>query len=151
MPITALCHIEMAGELVTLRTVVSSIVEFMLGHLPDETFQVEVVDELVAEFRKLEERRSRLERPGVRIYDLLLGPPSGRARLARQLGAELAAQREVDAELEALWTLVVRVRDLVLDWADGPSSLAVSLSMVVELLEGWVDATAANEVRWVTR
>jgi hypothetical protein len=39
----------------------------------------------------------------------------------------------------------------VLDWADGPSSLAVSLSMVVELLEGWVDATAANEVRWVTR
>jgi hypothetical protein len=57
----------------------------------------------------------------------------------------------VDAELEALWTLVVRVRDLVLDWADGPSSLAVSLSMVVELLEGWVDATAANEVRWVIR
>jgi hypothetical protein len=34
---------------------------------------VEVVDELVAEFRKLEERWSRLERLSMRIYNLLLG------------------------------------------------------------------------------
>jgi hypothetical protein len=38
----------------------------------------------------------------------------------------------------------------VLDWADGPSSLAASLSMTAELLEGWVDVTAANEVHWGT-
>jgi hypothetical protein len=58
MQIAALHHTEMAQELATLWTVVSSIVEFMLGCSPDETFWVEVVDELVAEFWKLEEWRS---------------------------------------------------------------------------------------------
>jgi hypothetical protein len=43
----------------------------------DETLWVEVVDELTAEFQKLEEWCLRLERPGVRICDLLLGPPYG--------------------------------------------------------------------------
>jgi hypothetical protein len=40
----------------------------------------------------------------------------------------------VDAELEALWTLVARVQDLVLHNVDGPSSLTASLYMMVELL-----------------
>jgi hypothetical protein len=53
--------------------------------------------------------------------------------------------------LEALWTSVARVWDLVLDNIDGPSSLAVSLSMVAELLEGQIDATTANGVCWGTR
>jgi hypothetical protein len=111
------------------------------------------VDELVAKFRKLEERCSWLERPGVRIYDLLLGPPSDRAHLANclddaagQLGVELAAWREVDADLEALRTLATWVRDLVLDRVDMPSSLAASLSTVAELLEGHVDTETANGV-----
>jgi hypothetical protein len=39
----------------------------------------------------------------------------------------------------------------VLDNADEPSSLAASLSVAVELLEGWVDFMAANGVRWGTR
>jgi hypothetical protein len=43
------------------------------------------MDELVAEFWKIEERLSRLEYPGMRIYDLLLGPPSGHARLVDHL------------------------------------------------------------------
>jgi hypothetical protein len=85
MWITALRHTEMAEELNVLQTTVSSAVEFALGRSPDETFRVEVVDELVAEFRKLEERFSRFEWPGTRIYDLLLGPPSGQARLADHL------------------------------------------------------------------
>jgi hypothetical protein len=68
-----------------------------------------------------------------------------------ELGAELAAQWEVDAELEALWTSATRVWDLVLDNIDGPSSLAASLSTVVELLEGWIDTAATNGVRWGTR
>jgi hypothetical protein len=55
MRITTLCHIEMAIDLAAIRMMVSSVVEFMLGHLPDETFRVEVVDKVVAEFRKLEE------------------------------------------------------------------------------------------------
>jgi hypothetical protein len=32
-----------------------------------------------------------------------------------------------------------------------PCSLAASLSTAVELLEGWVDATGTNRVRWGTR
>jgi hypothetical protein len=50
MWLAALCHTEMAIELDTLRTVVSSTVVLALGCSPDETFWVEVVDKLVAEF-----------------------------------------------------------------------------------------------------
>jgi hypothetical protein len=61
---------------------------------------------------------------------------------------ELAAWRESDAELEALWTSSARVRDLVLGSADGPSSLVVSMSVAAELLEGRINAAAASGVRW---
>jgi hypothetical protein len=37
---------------------------------------------------------------------------------------------------------------LVLDNADGPSSLTASMSTVAELLEGQIDAVFANRVRW---
>jgi hypothetical protein len=37
---------------------------------------------------------------------------------------------------------------MVLDNVDGLSSLAASLSTVVELLEGWINTAAANGVRW---
>jgi hypothetical protein len=50
----SLYHIDMAGELAILRTMVSSVVEFGLRCSPDETFCVEVVDELIDEFWKLE-------------------------------------------------------------------------------------------------
>jgi hypothetical protein len=139
----ALHHTLMAGELVTLRAAVSSTPESALGCSPDDTFCVEVVGALVAKFQKLEERCSRFERPAVRIYDQLLGPPSGQNQLADhldedtvQLGVKLAAQWEVDAELQALWTSATRVRNLVLDNTDGSSSLAASMSTAVELLEG---------------
>jgi hypothetical protein len=79
----------------------------------------------------------------MRIYDLLLGPPPSQARwadhlvvAARRLEVELAAQRQVDAELETLRISTTCVWDLVLGNVDGPSSLAASLSMVAELLEG---------------
>jgi hypothetical protein len=38
------------------------------------------------------------------------------------------------------------VQGLVLGSADGPSSLAASMSMAVELLEGWIKAVKANGV-----
>jgi hypothetical protein len=44
----------------------------------------------------------------------------------------------------------VWVQNLVLDRANGLSSLVASLSTVVELLKGRVDATAATGVRWGT-
>jgi hypothetical protein len=102
----------------------------------------------------MEDRRSQLERYAVRIYNLLLGLPPGRARLADHLDkavgdlrVELAARKEADAELEALQTSTAQVQDLVLGGADGPSSLAASMSAVVKMLEGRIDAAAANGVR----
>jgi hypothetical protein len=101
----------------------------------------------------MEERWSRLEQRTVRIYDLLLGPPPGQARLADhldeaigQLRVELSARWEVDPELEALQASAARVWDLVLGGTDGPSSMAASMSMVVELLEDRFDAATANRV-----
>jgi hypothetical protein len=89
----------------------------------------------------------------MRICDLLLGPPSGRARLVNhmdeateQLRLELATWWEADAWLEARRTSVARVRDLVLGSTVGPSSLAASMSMAAELLKGRIDTAAANGV-----
>jgi hypothetical protein len=50
----------MAMELVALRVAVISVAELVLGHSPNETFWVEIMDELVAQFRKMEELCSRL-------------------------------------------------------------------------------------------
>jgi hypothetical protein len=63
----AIRHTEMAGEPAALQASVSYAVVSALGHSSNDTFRVEVVGELVADFQKLEERRSRLERLGVRI------------------------------------------------------------------------------------
>jgi hypothetical protein len=61
-----------------------------------------------------------------------------------QLRVELAVRWEVDAKPETLRTLVVRVWDLVMDNANGLSSLALSLSTVVELLKGRINTMTAN-------
>jgi hypothetical protein len=55
MRIAALFHTEVAKELAMLWVVVSSAVELALGCSPDETFQLEVVGELDAEFLRLED------------------------------------------------------------------------------------------------
>jgi hypothetical protein len=57
----------------------------------------------------------------------------------------------VDAELETLRTSAARFRDLVLYGADELSFLVASLSTAVELLEGHINAVAANRVCWGTR
>jgi hypothetical protein len=74
MRTAALRHADVVKELAVLRVVVSSVAKLVLGHSLDETFQVEVMDELVAKFRRLEELCLWLERPGTRISNLLLGP-----------------------------------------------------------------------------
>jgi hypothetical protein len=108
----ALHHTKMAREPIVLQAAVSFTVESALGRSPDEIFRVGVVGEMVVEFKRLEEWCSRLERPAVRICDLLLGPPPGWAQLAdrqnevtRKLRVVLAARQEADAELEVLQTL----------------------------------------------
>jgi hypothetical protein len=50
MQIAALRHAKMAVEFVAFWVAVSFATEFTLGHLPNETFWVEVVDELIAKF-----------------------------------------------------------------------------------------------------
>jgi hypothetical protein len=105
----------------------------------------------------MEDPCSWLERPIARIYNLLLGTPPGQARLADQLDeaigqlrVELAPWWEADVELEALQTSATQVRDLVLGSTNGLSSLATSMSVPVELLEGRIDATAANGACWAS-
>jgi hypothetical protein len=85
MQLVALRHIEMVGELAVFQAVVSSAVESVLRRSPNNTARVVVVGELVTKFQKVEDRRSWLERPTARIYDLPLGPPPGRAWLADHL------------------------------------------------------------------
>jgi hypothetical protein len=158
MQFTTLRDTEMAGELTVLRAAVSSTVDLVLGRSPGETSQVEVVNELVAKFQRLEELSSRLEGFGAWIYTLLVGPPTRQARWAdhldeatRWLEVEMAKQHQVVTEQEALRTLAALARDLVLDDVNGPSSLAASLSMMVELLEGQIDTVAANRFHWRSR
>jgi hypothetical protein len=67
-------HTQMARELSALREVVSSTTELVLGHSPNETSQVEIMNELVDKFWRREELCSRLEGPSARIYDLFHGP-----------------------------------------------------------------------------
>jgi hypothetical protein len=114
MCLVALRHTEMAREIAALWVAVSSATESVLGHSPGDTFRVDVMDKLAAELQKMEDQRSRLEWPTMRVSNLLLGPLLGRARLvdhldeaAGQLRVELATRWEVDAELEALWTSAV--------------------------------------------
>jgi hypothetical protein len=75
----------MAEELATFQAAVSSTVESVLERSPNEIFHMEVVDELVSKFQRLEERLSRLEWTAMRICDLLLGPPPGQVRLVNRL------------------------------------------------------------------
>jgi hypothetical protein len=156
--LSLLHHTKMAGELAALQAVVSSAVESMLGRSPDETFRAEVLGELFVEFWRLVELCSRLEWPGMRICSLVLEPPFGWAWWANRLdeatgrlGVKLAARWVVDTELDALRNSVVRARDLVVDNIDGLTSLAASLSIVVELRKGQIDTVATNGVYWGTR
>jgi hypothetical protein len=55
MWVATLCHAEMARELAALWSVMSSTVGLVLRRSPNETFRVEVIDELVAKFWRLEE------------------------------------------------------------------------------------------------
>jgi hypothetical protein len=57
----ALHHTEMVREVTALQVGVSSTAELVLGHLPGEMSRVDVVNELVAKFQRLEELCSWLE------------------------------------------------------------------------------------------
>jgi hypothetical protein len=72
MRAAAIHHLEMVGKLATLWAAVTSVAELVLGHSPNVTFWVEIADEVVTQFWKLEELCSRLEWPGTWICDLLL-------------------------------------------------------------------------------
>jgi hypothetical protein len=50
MRLSTLNHTKMARELAVLRAVVSTVMMPVLGHLPSDTFHVEVVSKLAAKF-----------------------------------------------------------------------------------------------------
>jgi hypothetical protein len=55
MRLATLHHTEMAGELAALQVAASFAAESVLGHLPSDTFRVDVLGELATEFQKMEE------------------------------------------------------------------------------------------------
>jgi hypothetical protein len=84
MWVAALRHTETAGDLASLQVVVSTVMELALGRSLDKTFQVEVVDELVIEFLKLEEQRPWLEWPSTMSH------PVFKAKTKQRNGPHLA-------------------------------------------------------------
>jgi hypothetical protein len=72
---TALHHTKIARELTMLRVAVSSAVELVVVRPPNEASGMDVTNELVAEFQKLEELCSRLKGHAARIGKLLLTQP----------------------------------------------------------------------------
>jgi hypothetical protein len=76
MPMVVVHHAEVAQQFTELWVAASSAMEFVLKRSPTEAFRVDVVDQLVSEFRKQEERCSCLEKSGVRVLYLILGLPS---------------------------------------------------------------------------
>jgi hypothetical protein len=132
-------------------------VELVLGRSPNETSQVEVTNELVTKFQRWEELCSWLEGPGTKICTLLIGPLVSQPRWTDHLDEATewlevgnAKWHQVNAKLDALHASAVLVQDLMLGDVDGPSSLAASLSMALELPEDRVDVVATNKVRWGT-
>jgi hypothetical protein len=85
MCIAAVRHTKMAEQFTMLWAAVSSTVESVLRRLPTGAFWVDVVDELVTEFWKQEERCSHLEKSGVTVCDLILGLPSSQVQQADRL------------------------------------------------------------------
>jgi hypothetical protein len=115
------------------------------------------VDELAAEFEKLEEWCPCLKKSGARAYDLILGLPSSQVQLGdrlddiiRHFQVKQVACWEVDGEVEALQSSVAQVWDLVLERPDMTSSLAVALSSVAEFIDNHIDAPVANGAHWDT-
>jgi hypothetical protein len=75
---------------------VPSTAELVPGRLPGKTSQMEVVNELVAKFQRLEELFSQLEGLGMRICTLLVRPLTSQARWADHLDE---ASRRLEAEM----------------------------------------------------
>jgi hypothetical protein len=69
-------HTEITGELTALRSMVSSATELGLGRSPGETIEVEVMNEMVATFRRREELCLPLEGPGMKICTPFIEPPT---------------------------------------------------------------------------
>jgi hypothetical protein len=72
-------HTEMAGELTAVQSAVSSAAELVLVNSPNETSRVELMNDMVTQFRILEELCSRLLGPGAMICVLLLELPLNQA------------------------------------------------------------------------
>jgi hypothetical protein len=68
--------------------------------------------------------------------------------VATWLKVEQVTRWEAEVELEDMRSSAALVRDLVLGDVGGSSLMAMSMSVVTEQLEGSIDVTATNRVRW---
>jgi hypothetical protein len=109
MRFAAACHTEMAMQLAVLRAAVSSATQPVLGRLPTEAFQADVMGVMLAHFWEQVERCLRLENSSSRVCNLTLGPAHDRVQLTicleeaiGQLQAMQEDHREAVVELRAL-------------------------------------------------
>jgi hypothetical protein len=106
------------------------------------------VGEMVARFQERAEWCSRLEAFDSRVCDLVLGPPNGRTYLVAHTEEAAGKLQVMQDELQTLWSSATRIRDLVLERSDETPSLTVALSLIMERIEGRIDAAATNVVHW---
>jgi hypothetical protein len=130
----------------------------MVGRLPTEAFQADIVGKILVMFWEQVERFLRLENSGLRVCNLILRPADERVQpidclkeAIRRLQAMQEEHREEIVELRALQSSATRVRDLVLKGFDKTSPLVASLSSATDLIEGLIDAAATNGGHWGAR
>jgi hypothetical protein len=140
MQFTTALYTMVAIWIATLWVTVSLAAQFVLGGLPAEVYQVDVVGEMLAKLWERVERCLHLKDLWLHAWaSRWLGPSS---RLPR------GGHRVMQDEHWALQDSAARVQDMVLEGSNKISSLAASLSSAVDLIEGRVDAVVTNGVHW---
>jgi hypothetical protein len=135
-------------RLSTLWAAVSSAAQSVLGHLPVEVFQVDVVGEMVVKYQEQMERWLYLETSGSRVYDLILGPTDDWVHPVGRLEEAIGRLQAMHDEHWALQNSATKVWDMVLKRSDEASSLVAALFSIANLIKGCVDAVVVDGVHW---
>lgn len=152
---------EVAAELTTLRSAVSHAVASITRN-PPPVGSAKVMGEALAgaaaRSRDTRDRFEGLKAACKKTCDQILGaprPPVSQvdrlADAAKWFQAESGRRKEAEAELLSVQTSAGRIRDLVLENADGVSSMPQALAMAAERIEDRIEAAAATGARWGAR
>jgi hypothetical protein len=141
-------HTQVVMRLSTLWEAVSLAAQSILGRLPIDVSKAGVVGEMVARFEERAEWCLCLETSGLRVCDFILGPTDGRVHLVTHLEDVVGQVQAMQDQHQALRNSVARIRAVVLERFSVTPSLAVALSPTTDLIEGHIDAVAANGAHW---